>query len=116
AVGFRNESQGYEMSWEYWSKAKQCFVRNKMCLVAKDITHLKNEADSVVILESWSDFLSLLSLFPKMEFLNDFIIMNSVVTKDKVLERLEKGIYKTIYCATDNDLAGNQVLEYLTAK
>ncbi|OYD44272.1 hypothetical protein CHU00_17680 [Sphingobacterium cellulitidis] len=116
AVGFGNESQGYELSWEYWSKAKQSFVRNKMCLVAKDITHIKNDADSVVILESWSDYLSLLTLFPKMEFLNDFIIMNSVSTKDKVFERLYKGIYKTIYCGTDNDPAGNQVLEYLTAK
>src|SRR5690606_29649224 len=81
AVGFENDSQGYELSWEYWNKAKQGFVRNKMCLVAKDITHIKNGSSIVALLESWSDFVCLLSLYPKlclnmnMELKNDFIIM-----------------------------------------
>lgn len=116
AVGFENDSQGYELSWEYWNKAKQGFVRNKMCLVAKDVTHIKNSCSSVVILEGWSDFLALLSLYPKMEFKNDFIIMNSVSTKDKVIDILARSLFETIYCATDNDPAGEEVLSTLMNK
>ncbi|MBE8714376.1 CHC2 zinc finger domain-containing protein [Sphingobacterium hungaricum] len=124
AVGFENDSQGYELSWEYWNKAKQGFVRHKMCLVAKDITHIKNGSSSVVILESWSDFVSLLSLYPKlclnkkMELKNDFIIMNSVSTKLKVFEVLSEysATYGTLYASTDNDPAGMEILNALLNK
>lgn len=111
AVGFENDSQGYELSWEYWNKAKQGFVRNKMCLIAKDVTHIKNGSSSVLILESWSDYLSLLTIYGKrMELKNDFIIMNTVSTKDKVIDILARSFFETIYCATDNDPAGHEVL------
>lgn len=113
AVGFENDSQGYELSWEYWNKAKQGFVRNKMCLIAKDVAHIKNCSSSVVILESWSDFVSLLSLYPKMELKNDFIIMNSVCTKDKVIEILDRISFETIYVGTDNDAAGMEIMTQL---
>lgn len=118
AVGFENDSQGYELSWEYWNKAKQGFVRNKMCLIAKDITHIKNCSSSVVILESWSDFVSLLSLYPKMELINDFIIMNSVSTKLKMFEVLSEysATYDTLYASTDNDPAGMEIVTQLMNK
>lgn len=118
AVGFENDSQGYELNWEYWNKAKQGFVRNKMCLITKDITHIKNRSSSVVILESWSDYLSLLSLYPKMELINDFIIMNSVSTKLKMFEVLSEysATYDTLYASTDNDPAGMEILTQLMNK
>ena len=115
AVGFENDSQGYELSWEYWNKAKQDFVRHKMCLVVKDVTFIRKGLSGVVILESWSDFLALLSLYPNMEK-NDFIILNSVSTKEKSFKLLEANQYQTIYSATDNDDAGRVYLEQLLQK
>lgn len=113
AVGFLNESNGYDLSWEYWNKEKSNFERIKLCLYAKDITHIKRGSSNVAILESWSDFLALLTLYPKMEDRNDFIIMNSVTTKDKVFQTVKANNYKTIYSATDNDSAGNRILKQL---
>ena len=115
SVGFENDSKGYELSWEYWNKTKQTFVRQKMCLLVKDVSFIKNGAESVVILESWSDFLSLLTLYPKMESKNDFIIMNSVSIKIAVYHHLDnhRDQYRIIYSATDNDSAGRVILSDL---
>ncbi len=116
AVAFENDSNGYELSWEYWNRIKAKYSRFKMCLIKKDITHIKNNTTNLVVLESWSDFMALLSLYPKMEKLNDFIILNSVSTTERMVSRIIKLQYETIYSATDNDSAGAKVLDILFNK
>lgn len=115
AVAFENNSHGYELSYRYWNRSEQKYVRMKQCLIKKDITHIKNARSSVIVTESWSDFLALLTLYPKMELRNDFIIMNSVAMLDRMISRIDEMQYQTIYSATDNDAAGSTVLHKLIA-
>ncbi|RNL56433.1 toprim domain-containing protein [Pedobacter jejuensis] len=115
-IAFKNESNGYEVSWEYWNKATSSHSRFKMCMKAKDITHIKNGSKSLVVVEAWSDFIALLTLYPKMEKVNDFIILNSVSTTNKMISMIIKMQYQTIYSATDNDTAGANVLDVLLNK
>src|SRR5690606_21817054 len=103
----------YEVSYEYKKKGTEDFVRVKTCLICKDITFFSKGSTSVVVMESWSDFLALLTLYPKMEDRNDFIILNSVSMCDRLIEKINEFNWLTIYTATDNDLAGNELLEIL---
>ena len=110
-VAFQNASKGYEVSYEYKKKGTTEFVRVKTCLVCKDISLISRGSNSVVVTESWSDFLALLTLYPKMEDRNDFIILNSVSMRDRLIEKIKSSNYLTIYSATDNDPAGNDILK-----
>lgn len=112
-IAFQNLSKGYEVSYEYKKKGTEDFVRVKTCLICKDITFFSRGSASVVVMESWSDFLALLTLYPKMEDRNDFIILNSVSMCDRLIEKINEFNWLTIYTATDNDLAGNELLEIL---
>src|SRR5690606_34670922 len=85
----------------------------KTCLVCKDITFFSSGSTSVVVAESWSDFLALLTLYPKMEDRNDFIILNSVSMRDRLIEKIKSSNYVTIYSAVDNDPAGSDILKVL---
>ncbi|MEI5984887.1 toprim domain-containing protein [Sphingobacterium sp. PU5-4] len=112
-VGFQNASKGYEVSYEYKKKRTEEFVRIKTCLVCKDITFFLIGSTSVVVTESWSDFLALLTLYPKMEDRNDYIILNSVSMRDRLIEKIKSSNYLTIYSAADNDPAGSDILKVL---
>ena len=112
-VAFQNASKGYEVSYEFKKKGTEEFVRVKTCLFCKDITFFSSGSTSVVVAESWSDFLALLTLYPKMEDRNDFIILNSVSMRDRLIEKIKSSDYVTIYSATDNDSAGNNILRLL---
>ncbi|MGJ1197912.1 toprim domain-containing protein [Sphingobacterium spiritivorum] len=115
-VAFQNLSKGYEVSYEYKKLGTEDFVRVKTCLVCKDITFFSRNSTSVVVTESWSDFLALLTLYPKLEDRNDFIILNSVSMRDRLIEKINEANWSTIYSATDNDPAGNRLLGYLIDK
>lgn len=110
-VGFQNARKGYEVSYEYKKKSTGEFVRVKTCLICKDITFFLRGSTSVVVTESWSDFLALLTLYPKMEDRNDYIILNSVSMRDRLIEKIKSSNYLTIYSATDNDPAGSDILK-----
>src|SRR5690606_12119433 len=56
-IGFKNDSGGIEIRNKY----------TKLCLGKKWYTSIKNKSNQLVVLESWSDFISLLMLFPKTE-------------------------------------------------
>lgn len=112
-IALKNESNGYEVSWEYWNKQTSKYSRFKICLNAKDIEHINNGSKNIVVLEAWSDFIALLTLYPKMEKRNDFIILNSVATTNKMISNIIKMQYETIYSATDNDTAGIKVMDIL---
>ena len=112
-VAFQNASKGYEVSYEFKKKGTEEFVRVKTCLFCKDISLISRGSTSVVVMESWSDFLSLLTLYPKMEDRNDFIILNSVSMRDRLIEKIKSSNYLTIYSAVDNDPAGTDILKVL---
>ena len=112
-VAFQNASKGYEVSYEFKKKGTEEFVSVKTCLVCKDITFFSSGSTSVVVAESWSDFLALLTLYPKMEDRNDFIILNSVSMRDRLIEKIKSSNYVTIYSAVDNDPAGSDILKVL---
>ncbi|GGE20329.1 toprim domain-containing protein [Sphingobacterium cellulitidis] len=112
-VAFQNASKGYEVSYEYKKNGTDEFIRVKTCLVCKDISLFARGSTSVVVTESWSDFLALLTLYPKMEDRNDYIILNSVSMRHRLIEKIKSSNYLTIYSAADSDPAGSDILKVL---
>ena len=98
-IGFKNDQSGFEIRNKYV----------KLCLGRKWFTHIKNESGSVVILESWSDFISILILYPKIEILFDFVILNSLSILTKLDSIIDK--YGIISLALDKDEAGVKATE-----
>ncbi len=100
AIAFKNRLGGYE-------------VRNKNfkgCLGKKDITTIFNQSKTVSIFESWSDFLSYLTLKKEMPEEN-FIILNSTAMVKKASEILKN--YSKIKTFLDNDNAGDKAYNFL---
>lgn len=111
-VGFMNDLGGFEIRNKYV----------KMVLGKKEITTIKNNQNSIILFESWSDFVSFLTLYPEHELQNDYIILNSVNMLEKALIQLYNCInvelynciktslynYISIVCCFDNDEAGNK--------
>lgn len=107
-VGFKNDLGGIEIRNKY----------AKLCLGKKWYTSIKNKCNQLIVLESWSDFISLLMLFPKTENQFDFIILNSLSMLNKLDAVFDK--YEKNFLALDNDEAGTKAtqkhLEILGAK
>ncbi|MDM1061793.1 toprim domain-containing protein [Empedobacter falsenii] len=101
AIAFPNNENGYEIRNKYV----------KMCLVKKDISLIKNNQNQLKIFESWSDFISYLFLFPKDEFLYDFLILNSIALLRKNIELINK--YESIQTYFDHDEAGKSATNFL---
>ena len=100
AISFKNNKNGFE-------------VRNKFfkgCLGKKGITTINNNSDVVSIFESWSDFLSYLTLKKEIPKEN-FIILNSTSLVKKTIELLDE--YSTIKLFFDNDEAGNKATNFI---
>lgn len=94
-IGFKNDNEGFE-------------VRNKFfkgCLGSKSITTIYNDSNVVSLFESWSDFLSYLTLKKEVPE-EDFIILNSTSMVKKVIELLNN--YSEIKVFFDNDEAGDR--------
>lgn len=98
-VGFKNDKNQFEIRNKY----------AKLCLGAKWFTWINKNNKSLVVLESWSDFLSLLTLYPKCEKSKDFLILNSLSMLSKVDQVLN--IYGELLFALDNDIAGSKATE-----
>lgn len=89
-------------------------IRNKyvkMCLNGKGFSWVLNDKTSLKVFESWSDFLSYLTLFPKQEFESDFLILNSISILRKRVNSLEK--HQKIKAFLDNDNAGKSATKFL---
>ena len=99
-VGFMNDVGGLE-------------IRNKFfkgCLGKKMVTTINNHSNTVSLFESWSDFLSYLTL--KKEIPNeDFIILNSTSLIKNAVELIKN--HSQIKTFFDNDQAGNKALKFL---
>ena len=104
AVGFANESSGYETRNKYF----------KGCIAPKDIT-LRRIRDGptidVAVFEGFIDYLSALTL----GIINglDAIILNSVSNVGKAIPYLRD--YSTIHCYLDNDNAGKSAFAAISA-
>lgn len=95
-VGFKNDLGGIEIRNKY----------AKLCLGKKWYTSIKSKSNQLIILESWSDFISLLILFPKTENQFDFVILNSLSMLNKLDNVYEE--YEKVFLALDNDEAGTK--------
>lgn len=100
AVGFKNDKGSYELRNKFF----------KGILGGKEITTIDNNCQVVSLFESWSDFLSYLTLKKKVPDEN-FIILNSTSLIKKALEPAR--LYSEIKVFFDNDEAGNRATNFL---
>ena len=96
AIGFKNDRGHFEIRNKY----------AKLALGTKWFTYINKSNSSIIVLESWSDFISLLTLYPKYELSKDFLILNSLTMLSKTEEVLLN--YSEIFWALDNDAAGDR--------
>jgi DNA primase len=99
AVGFKNDKGHFEIRNKY----------AKLALGTKWFSWINKCNSSIIVLESWSDFISLLTLYPKYELSKDFLILNSLSMLSKTDEVLLN--YSEIFWALDNDAAGSKATE-----
>lgn len=112
-AGFKNNSGGYEL-------------RNKLfkgSLGKKDITFVNKNEPGTLLLEGFTDYLSLLTMFKykhRNTFFNDIfkalnnlnvIILNSVANLAKAKQHLDKSFY--IVTMLDSDKAGEQATKQI---
>lgn len=93
-VGFKNDVGGIEIRNKY----------TKLCLGNKWYSSIKNKCKQLIVLESWSDYISLLILYPNTENQFDFVILNSLSMLNKLDVAFEE--YEKVLLALDNDEAG----------
>lgn len=101
-VGFKNDSGGYEFRNPF----------QKICLAVKDITTFIEGNEKIVILESFSDFLSYKSMFPNKD--TDFVVLNSVGMLSRSFKILKN--YKEINVFLDNDESASKATNTLIEK
>lgn len=105
AVGFANESGGYETRNKYF----------KGCIAPKDISLRRIRDDptnDVAVFEGFIDYLSALTLGIIQGM--DAIILNSVSNVGKAIPYLRD--YNTIHCYLDNDDAGKSAFAAISAE
>ncbi|NRS91590.1 5S rRNA maturation endonuclease (ribonuclease M5) [Chryseobacterium sp. 16F] len=108
SLAFPNNSENsYELSSSIW----------KGCLGKKDLTLIKNNSNTVIIFESFFDFLSKLELDEISNKVDqnfyDFLILNSVSNIDRALNFLENYSEHLIFCDLDDagNIATKKILE-----
>lgn len=98
-VGFKTNKGSYEIRNKY----------AKLALGQKWFTWINNGHKSIIVTESWSDLISILTLYPKCEKSRDFLVLNSLSMLSKADEILIS--YPEILFALDNDNAGSNATE-----
>lgn len=98
-VGFKNDVGGIEIRNKY----------TKLCLGKKWYSSIKNKCKQLIVLESWSDYISLLILYPNTENQFDFVVLNSLSMLSKLDVVFEE--YEKIFLALDNDEAGTKATQ-----
>ncbi len=105
AVGFANESGGYELRNKYF----------KGCIAPKDISLRRirdGPTNEVAVFEGFIDYLSWLTIYGRPDM--DAIILNSVSNVGKAIQHLHD--YGAIHCYLDNDDAGSTAMTKLSDK
>ena len=103
-IGFMNDVGGLEIVNIFSNDYR------KICLGRKEITTINNNSDVVSLFESWSDYLSYLTLKKEIPEEN-FIILNSTSLVHKTIGLLEQ--YSEIKAFFDNDSGGNNATNFL---
>lgn len=96
AIGLKNDSGGWELRNKYY----------KNCSSPKDITHVKNRNDKLIVLEGMFDLLSIISLETTLVSEYDFLVMNSTAFVLKTRETMKN--YKEIHLCLDTDANGQR--------
>lgn len=102
AIGFANRSGGYELRNNWFKGASS----------PKDITVIDRGHKAAIVLEGFTDFLSLLQL-KKAQPQSDFIILNSVALAERAMLILKN--YPEIFLMLNHDKAGIIAAEKLQA-
>jgi hypothetical protein len=102
AIGFANRSGGYELRNNWFKGASS----------PKDITVIDDGHKAAIVLEGFTDFLSLLQL-KGGQSQSDFIILNSVALAERAVTVL-KG-YQEVFLMLNHDKAGITTAEKLQA-
>ena len=100
-IGFMNDFGGFE-------------IRNsiyKICLYKKAITTINNNSDTVCLFESFSDFLSYLTLNKNNSNNENYIILNSTSLVKKAIELIVD--FKIVKCFFDNDDTGKNTTQII---
>jgi hypothetical protein len=100
AVGFRNNSGGYELRNKYF---KGC--------TSKDITTTDKNANACLVFEGFLDYLSFLTLKGIRETQHSVAVLNSVANLPKAFGFIAP--HKEVYAYFDNDTAGRQATQTL---
>lgn len=101
AIGLENDSGGWELRNRY--------VKN--CSSPKDITHLKNGNEKLILTEGMFDLLSLIEINPESNLEYDFLVLNSTAFVSKAI-KVCKG-YRQVELYLDNDTSGRKTTERL---
>lgn len=99
-IGFMNNLGSFEIRNKFF---KGCYGR-------KYISTISNKSNTVCLFESWSDFLSYLTLKNEIPH-EDFIVLNSTTLVKLTKELLQK--YTTLKVFFDNDESGNTALKFI---
>ena len=102
AIGFANRSGGYELRNNRFKGASS----------PKDISVIDEGHKAVIVLEGFTDFLSLLQL-KQDQPQSDFIILNSVALAERAVPVLKS--YQEVFLMLNHDKAGNAAMEKLQA-
>lgn len=100
AVGFRNDSGGYELRNRYF---KGCS--------SKDITSFAGRIDDCYLFEGFTDYLTFLTLKKWSHSPANVIVLNSLVNLPKVRTTLSQ--YNSVTLFLDNDEAGKKAVREL---
>jgi hypothetical protein len=91
AIGFQNDSGGWELRNKYY----------KNCSSPKDITHIKNGNNKLIVTEGMFDLLSIISLDTTLASGYDFLVMNSIAFVSKAREIMNGYLQIKLYLDTD---------------
>jgi len=95
AVGFQNDSKGYELRCKYFKGSSS----------PKDVTLIKNNADKLLLFEGFMDFLSWFSCKLFFTGNHDYLILNTLSFLNKSKSVIKE--YNEVLLFLDNDKAGN---------
>lgn len=96
AIGFQNDSKGYELRCKYF----------KGSCTPKDITLIKNNTDKLLIFEGFIDFLSWFSCKHFFTGKHDYLILNTLSFINKSKSVING--YNEVLLFLDNDEAGKR--------
>jgi hypothetical protein len=100
AIGFENRSGGYELR----------NAQLKLSSSPKDLTHINQGADTIHVIEGFTDFLSLLTLTGR-DMPGDFLVLNSLSFVAKSLKILQQ--YPTAKLYLDHDKAAAKEVAFI---